>query len=284
MPPSKIPPSIRQRRLGAELRRLREQAGLSVTRAGELHGTTQSRISNIESGGYPVSADRVRALARLYGCADDALIEALTRMTGGRTRGWWEEYREILPAGALDLAELEHHARSMRIATVIHIPGVLQTSDHARALFRDAFPPLSPPEAEHRVSHRIKRQGVLYGEPPIPLSIVIHEAALRMGVGGATVARSQYKHLIEMSTCENITLRVIPFGAGAIPSSGQPIVYFSAAVPQLDTVQLDTDHGSEFLDAPTYLVKYRSILDLMESCALGPMESRDLMSRIEQDI
>lgn len=109
---AKVPPTVRQRRLGAELRRLREHADLSATRAGELFGAPQSRISNIEAGSYAVSADRVRALARLYECSDDALIQALAAMTGGRTRGWWEEYREILPADALDLAELEHHARA----------------------------------------------------------------------------------------------------------------------------------------------------------------------------
>ncbi|MBV6695821.1 helix-turn-helix transcriptional regulator [Kitasatospora aureofaciens] len=283
MPPSKIPPSIRQRRLGAELRRLREQAGLSVTRAGELHGTQQSRISNIESGGYPVSADRVRALARLYGCADDALIDALTRMTGGRTRGWWEEYREILPAGALDLAVLEHHAQSMRIASAIHIPGLLQTPEHARALFRDVVPPFSPPEVEHLVSHRIKRQAVIYGEQPIPLSAVVHEAALRMGFGGPKVARGQLEYLLTASERPHIDLRVIPFGTGSYPSSGAGIVYFNAEVARLDSVQVDGDR-SEFIDTEPQLIKYRAVMDRLEVSALQPDASRDLIRRIAQRI
>ncbi|MGA5817686.1 helix-turn-helix domain-containing protein [Kitasatospora sp. NPDC094028] len=283
MPPSKIPPSIRQRRLGTELRRLREQAGLSVTRAGELHGTPQSRISNIESGGYPVSADRVRTLARLYGCVDDALIDALTRMTGGRTRGWWEEYREILPAGALDLAEVEHHARSMRIATAIHLPGLLQTPEHARALFRDVVPALSPPEVEHLVSHRIKRQAVLYGERPCPLTAVVHEAALRMDFGGPEVVRDQLEHLLKMSEHLYVDLRVIPFGTGSYPSSGAGIVYFAADVPHLDTVQVDGD-GYDFIDTEPQLIKYRAVLDRLEASALGPDASRDLIRRIAQSM
>ncbi|SOB85324.1 helix-turn-helix domain-containing protein [Streptomyces sp. 1331.2] len=283
MPPSKIPPSIRQRRLGAELRRLREQAGLSVTRAGELHGTQQSRISNIESGGYPVSADRVRTLARLYGCTDDALIEALTHMTGGRTRGWWEEYREILPAGALDLAELEHHTHSMRIASAIHIPGLLQTPEHARALFRDAVPPLSPPEVEHLVSHRIKRQAVIFGDQPVQLSAIVHEAALRMGFGGRDVASAQLDHLLTMSEKPHIDLRVIPFGTGSYPGSGAGIVYFSASVPRLDTVQVDTDK-SEFIDTEPQLIKYRAVMDRLEAHSLKPRASRDLIRHIAQSI
>ncbi len=284
MPPSKVPPTIRQRRLGAELRRLRERAELSATKAGELHGTSQSRISSIESGSYPVSAERVRALARLYSCTDRALIDALTRMTGGRTRGWWEEYREILPLGALDLAELEHHTVSMRIATAVHLPGLLQTADHARALFKDVVPPLSPPEIEHLVSHRIKRQAVLYGERPTPLTAIVHETALRMGFGGPKVAREQLDHLLDMSERDHIDVKVIPFGTGSYPSSGSGIVYFTAEVPQLDTVQVDTDTHSAFVDAPPQLARYRAVLNKLEGNALAPAASRTLIHDIARTL
>ncbi|MBN3931065.1 transcriptional regulator [Streptomyces verrucosisporus] len=240
-------------------------------------------MSMIEAGRYAVSADRVRGMARAYSCTDQELIEALAGMTGGRTRGWWEEYRDILPPGALNLAELEHHATAVRVASVVHVPGLLQTTDHARAIMTDAVPPFAPHEVEHRVSHRIKRQGILYKDTPTPLTAVVHEAALRMGFGGAAVARAQLGHLIEMSERENITLLVIPFRAGNFPSSGQPIVYYRGPVPQLDTVQLDTDHGSEFIDAQARLVKYRTIMDRMERCALTPAESRDLMHHIAQE-
>lgn len=281
---TKLPPTVRQRRLGAELRRLRENADLSATKAGELFGATQSRISNIEAGGYAVSADRVRALARLYGCTDDALIEALTRMTGGRTRGWWEEYREILPATMLDLAELEHHTQAMRVASVIHMPGLLQTRDHAHAVISAVEPPLAPYEVEHRVSHRIKRQAVLYGDRPTPLTATIHEAALRMQFGGASVARAQLEHLLTMGEMEHVTLLVIPFGAGAFPNSGQGIIYLCGEVPGMDTVQLDTDHGSEYLDTPPELTRYRSTLGRMESLALEPAKSHGMIRSIAQSL
>ncbi|MFH0242653.1 helix-turn-helix domain-containing protein [Streptomyces sp. HK10] len=284
MPPSKVPPTIRQRRLGAELRRLREQAGLSATQAGELHGTTQARISGIESGGYPVSAERVRALARLYSCTDQALIDALASMTGGRTRGWWEEYREILPAGALELAELEHFARSVRIASAVHLPGLLQTADHARALFQDVVPALSPPEVEHLVSHRIKRQAVLYGERPTPLTVIVHEAALRMGFGGPKVAQEQLRHLLTMSEQDHVSLKAIPFGTGSYPSSGAGIVYLAAEVPQLDTVQVDTDTHSEFVATQPQLARYRAVLDKLEANALEPVPSRDLIHGIARTL
>jgi transcriptional regulator with XRE-family HTH domain len=191
MPRAKLPPTIRQRRLGAELRRLRVQADLNATQAGERLGWSQSRVSSVESGAFAVSAEKVRSMARAYLCTDEALIDALAGYTGGRPRGWWEEYRGILPPTMLDLAELEHHATSVRIASVIHVPGLLQTRDHARAVIGDVVPPLEPYEVEHRVSYRIRQQGVLHGDQPTPLRAIVHEAALRMSFGGPAVARAQ---------------------------------------------------------------------------------------------
>ncbi|MBL1115015.1 helix-turn-helix domain-containing protein [Streptomyces sp. 4503] len=282
MAPTKYPPTVRQRRLGAELRRLRERTDLSATDAGRLFGASQSRVSSIEAGRYAVSADRVRHLASLYNCADQALIDALVEMTGRQTRGWWEQQREVLPAGLLDLAELEHHATLVRVATMIHMPGLLQTRDHARALFDSTVPPLPPHAVEHRLSHRIKRQGILHEGKPTPLTAIIHEAALRMGLGGPAVARAQLQHLIEMSERENVTIVVVPFGAGPLHGSGHPIDYFGGSVPQLDTVELDTDHATVLLDSEAHLMKYRSVLDRLESYALKPAASRELIYRIEQ--
>ncbi|WP_326811448.1 helix-turn-helix transcriptional regulator [Streptomyces scopuliridis] len=279
-----LPPSARQRRLGTELRRLREQMDLSVTKAAALLGSSQPQVSSVELGRFAVSADRVRAMAHSYTCTDEALIEALAGMTGGRTRGWWEEYRDILPPDTLELAELEHHATAMRTASVIHLPGLLQTRAHAYAVISDDVPTLAPPEVEHRVSYRIKRQAVLYRENPTPLTAIIHEAALRMGFGGADAARAQLENLLDMSERQHITIRVIPFGAGTFPSSGQSIYLMAGTVPALDTVQLDSDHGAAFLDAQPQLVKYRMVLDRMEACSLEPAASRDLIRRIAEDI
>ncbi|WP_372472062.1 helix-turn-helix domain-containing protein [Streptomyces albireticuli] len=267
-----------------ELRKLRERAGLSTSAAAALLGVNQSRISNIEAGRYAVGADRVRTMARNYACPDRDLVEALAGMTGGRTRGWWEEYREFLSAGLMDLVEMEHHAHGMRIGVVVHIPGLLQTTDHARALFSSSVPPLEQYEVERRVSLRIRRQEILHGSQPTPLVAILHEAALRMGVGGSATARAQLAYLAEMSEHDNVTVLVVPFGGGTFTGSGQPVVYASGPVPQLDTVQLDTDYGCEFLDAEAQLARHRTVLDRMEQSALKPTESRDLIHRISQEI
>ncbi|MFC5917403.1 helix-turn-helix transcriptional regulator [Streptomyces pulveraceus] len=277
-------PTGRQLRFGTELRKLRERAGLTATQAGQLLGVKQNQISNMEAGRVGVSPERVRALACHYDCADKDIVAALGHMTNDRTRGWWQEYREILPAPLLDLAEIEHHARRLRTAVTVHIPGLLQTPEYAREVFRQDVPELSPPDIEHRVSFRIKRQAVLFRTSPTPHRAVIHEAALRMRFGGREVTRKQLRHLLDMGERDHITLQVIPFSAGTFAGSGQSIYYFLGPVPQLDTVNLDQSHGPVFLDAEAQLEKYRVLLGRMEATALDHDSSRDFIHTIVRDL
>ncbi|MFF4155937.1 helix-turn-helix domain-containing protein [Streptomyces sp. NPDC001678] len=272
--------TARQLRLGVELRKLRERAGLSSTEAARLLGTNQTQISNIESGRVGVSDERVRTMARNYECSDTALVHALTTMVGTRKRGWWEEYRETLPAGLVDLAEFEYHATGLRAAQAITIPGLLQTPEHARAVFREAVPKLMPHEVEHRVSHRIKRQEVVYRDGAAPFKAIIHEAALRMQFGGAETAKAQLVHLTEVSHRDNVTVVVIPFDGTSFPISGHGVDYMHGPVPQLDTVVLDAAYGGLQIDAVAKLERYRLVLDRMEQVALPPDASRDLIHRI----
>jgi hypothetical protein len=257
---------------------------LTSTQASQLLGVKQNQISNVEAGRTGVSPERVRTLACHYDCGDKDLVQALSVMAGERTRGWWEEYREILPAPLLDLAEAEHHATSLRTAVTVHIPGLFQTTDYAREIFRQDVPEMSPPDIEHRVSFRIKRQAVLYRELSVPQQAIIHEAALRMKFGGPSVTRHQLHHVLSLSERDHITVQVIPFDAGAFPGSGQSIYYCEGPVPQLDTVNLDQSHGPVFLDSEAQLDKYRVLLDRMEACALSPSESRDFIHKVAQDL
>ncbi|MEV6746388.1 MULTISPECIES: helix-turn-helix transcriptional regulator [unclassified Streptomyces] len=277
-------PTGRQLRFGSELRKLRERAGLTATQAGQLLGVKQNQISNMEAGRIGVSPERVRALACHYECADKDIVAALGHMTNDRTRGWWQEYREILPAPLLDLAEIEHHARRLRTAVTVHIPGLLQTAEYAREVFRQDVPELSPPDIEHRISFRIKRQAVLFRESPTPHQAVIHEAALRMRFGGPEVTRKQLQHLLDMGERDHITLQVIPFSAGTFAGSGQSIYYFLGPVPQLDTVNLDQSHGPVFLDAEAELEKYRVLLGRMEATALDHDSSRNFIHNVIRDL
>ncbi|MET9835611.1 helix-turn-helix transcriptional regulator [Streptomyces sp. NPDC006385] len=278
-------PTGRQLRFGAELRKLRERAGLSSTEAGQLLGIKQAQVSNMEAGRVGVSAERVRTIACHYDCSDKPLVDALSDMTSERTRGWWEQYRELLPSSLLDLAELEHHAQSLLAATTARIPGLLQTREYALEIFRQAVTELPPPDIEHRLSFRIKRQAVLYREEnPTPYEAIVHEAALRMKVGGPSIARQQLQYLLDMSERDHITLRAITFDAGAYPGSGQSIYYAYGPVPQLDTVQLDQSHGVAFLDAEGQLHKYRTLFERIDAVALSPDETRSLVHNLMREL
>lgn len=282
--PVRSNPTGRQLRLGSELRKLRERAGLTATEAGQLLGGTQALMSNIEAGRAGVSAERVRTLAKHYDCPDKLLVEAIVGLIGDRNRGWWEQYRELLPNSLLDLAELEHHAQAVHDATTARIPGLLQTRAYALEIFRQAVTELSPPEIEHRLSFRIKRQTILYRDNPTPYAAIVHEAALRMKVGGPTVAREQLQYLLDMSEREHITLRAITFDVGAYPGSGQSIYYAHGPVPQLDTVHLDQSHGLAFLDAEAQLHKYRTLFDRIEAVALPTEKTQNLIHTVMREL
>lgn len=277
-------PTERQKRLGSELRKIRTSAGMSAEYAARLLGVDRGKISNMESGVRTISEERLRTLACNCDCTDEKYVEALIEMAQPGEKGWWERYRGILPPGLLDIAELQARAVRMRGANSVHIPGLLQTSDHALAVFRVVVPLLPEHEVGLRLAHRAECQRVLTGDDAPGYVAVVHEAALRMQFGGRTVARAQLEHLLTMSERENVTVRVIPFDAGAFPGAGQTVLYAEGPVPQLDTVQIDSSHGPDFLHADGQLAKYRAQLDWSEELALSPERSRDLIREIARQL
>lgn len=274
------PPTERQRRLGAELRKMRERAGLSLTEAAAVHRTDKTTMSNTESGRFGVSADRVRVWAANYRCPNAEYVDAvvdMTRKRGEAAARWWEAYRDSLAAGALDLAEMEHHAVALTSVHTTHIPGLLQHKDYARAVFGQSVPPLTPNDYERKLEYRLRRSSVLDRADSPPCKFVIHEAALRMRFGGRAATRAQLTHLLEQADRPNVTIRVLPFSAGEFPSSGGAAHFAHGPVAQLDTVQKDTPMGPVFLHAETQLINYRDVLKRMEERSLGPERSVDFV-------
>jgi transcriptional regulator with XRE-family HTH domain len=281
MPP-RANPTARQGRLGAELRKLREATGIESRDAAAFLGVNQTQISHIESGRFGISEQRLRGLAGFYECDDSQLVDALVKMAVPGFKGWWDKDRGMMPPQALDLAELEHHASYVRAFQVVHIPGVLQTEEHARAASLFVESNLAEEVRELRVSFRMRRQQVL--ESGTPYDVVIHEAALRMHVGGSKVARAQLEHLLQASERKSLTLRVIAFTADGFAGAGFPMQYVGGVVPQLDTVQIDTTHGAEFIDATTRLHRYRTLFESIDKAALPQDASVDLIRRIAQEL
>ncbi|GGZ58121.1 helix-turn-helix domain-containing protein [Streptomyces bluensis] len=272
-------PTARQVRLGVELRRLREAAGLTAREAAALLGTGRVQMSHIESGLAGVSEERLRRLASHYACTDEKFINALVAMATDRTRGWWEEYRGLLPTPFLDIAELEHHSTYRRDVEFLFIPGLLQTADYAHAAFSSRIPEVPHDELELRVRHRMERQRIT-----VPYEAVIHEAALRIRLSDRAASRTQLARVLELSEAEHISVRVIPFDLDGFGGTWSTVMLAGGAVPKLDTAVRDAPHGTGFVDSEAQLGVFRTLFRRVEAASLDPDRSRDFIHRLSKEL
>ncbi|WP_333746025.1 helix-turn-helix domain-containing protein [Streptomyces sp. IBSBF 2950] len=272
-------PTARQMRLANELRRLREAAGLSSREAASLLGVSPAQIAHIESALAGVSELRLRRLASHYACTDEEFIDALVAMATDRTRGWWEEYRGLLPTPFLDLAELEHHARFQRHVAILYVPGLLQTEDYARAVFSSRLPELTEEEVELRIRHRMARQAVA-----LPYEAVIHEAALRIRVSDRAASRAQLAKILDLSEVDNVTVRVIPFDLDGFARAASAMAFVGGPLSKLDTVVRDAPHGSVFIDSEAQLNSYRTRFRRVEDASLEPGASREFIHNLAREL
>ncbi|MET7618066.1 helix-turn-helix transcriptional regulator [Streptomyces sp. NPDC005408] len=287
MPP-RSNPSERQRRLGLELRKLRNSAGLSGDRAGALLDADRTRISNIEAGRIDVSRNRLYMLLREYGCAYGPLFDGIMEMAQERGNGWWDDFDDTIGPTARDLAELESRSTVLRTHEPLFIPGMLQTEEYARAVLSEAEG--DHQRAERYVEFRLTRQRVLTGEKPVTYRAVIHEAALHAQVGGPRVMRRQLLRLIEVARLPHVTLRIFPFEAGVYSAYSRSFAVFGGGTPELDTVYLEHPMNSLFLRDGEQLDEYAKMFERLSSLALAPVdpesapeshESRDSLSLIQ---
>ncbi|MCP3819556.1 helix-turn-helix domain-containing protein [Streptomyces sp. A3M-1-3] len=287
MPP-RTSPSERQRRLGAELRKLRTQARISGDDAGALLDAERTRISHIEAGRVDVPRNGLYKLLRAYGCPDGPYFEGLMEMAHDRGKGWWDEFRDVVAPVACDLAELEVNSAALRTHEPLFIPGMLQTATYARAVISEAE---NDPQRTNRfVDFRLNRQRILLGATPVEYRAVIHEAALHAQIGGAQVMRKQLLRLIEVSRLSNVTVQIYPFEAGAYSAYSRSFAIFGGVMPELDTVYLEHPLTSVFLRDSEQVDEYAKMFERLSDLALAPVdpeaapeshESRDSLSLIQ---
>ncbi|MET9415957.1 helix-turn-helix transcriptional regulator [Streptomyces klenkii] len=276
--------TARQERLGAELRKLRERAGVSARDAATAVGRDQAWLSHIEAGNAAVGAERTRLLAARYGVEDAALVDALAERAAERSRGWWERYRGRMKSQALDLAELEWHASALRSVQIVNVPGLLQTEGYVRSLFAYVADEFEAYDVDTVVAFRLQRREVLERENPPVFTAIVHEAALRMRVGDRKVARDQLDLLLVASDRPGITIRAVPFEAECFAGMGYSMVYAVDRVSAFDTVQVDYLHGSAFFHAEDQLARYGRRWEKVKGAALGPTETRDFIHRIAREL
>lgn len=270
MPP-RSQPTERQRRLGAELKKLRLAAGLPGDKAAAIIDADRQRISNIEAGRVDVPRNGLYQLLRAYNCPEGPLFEGLMAMAQDRGRGWWDEYRDIVGQQAFDLAELESRSDFIKAHEPLLIPGMLQTADYARAVCITAGD--REDSIEDYVDFRMSRQRILQGNEGTGYHAVVHEAALRTRVGSAATMRAQLQHLTELASQHNVTIQIFPFDAGAYSAFSRSFSIFGGTAPELDTVRLEQPVSNTVHHDQEHMQRYREIFRRLTTLALAPVDS-----------
>ncbi|MER6142243.1 helix-turn-helix transcriptional regulator [Streptomyces sparsogenes] len=281
-------PAVRRRKLGAELRRLRDLAGLTSGEAARRVGWHQSKVSRLETGRSGAKPSDVARLLDVYEVADPELRGLLEALCGGGAsdpegsrRGWWYAYRDLLPPAYRDFISLESEASAASTLETTVVPGLLQTPDYARAVTRAALPDLPPPQVDTLVEVRIARQSVLRGARPLRLHAVLDEAVLRREVGGPGVMAAQLRHLAEVAALPQVRLQVLPFSAGMpIGITGPFIIFSFSHITDLDVVVLDHLTSSLYLERKEDLRAYSAAFDTLRTKALSVRETLTFITKI----
>lgn len=267
-------PTVRRRELGALLKRLRSAADLTAEQvADHLHIST-SKVSRLETGQRGASARDINDLCDLYGVDDEQRQHLLELASAGKQRAWWQS----LALPYTTYVGLEAEAQSISDFGLGFIPGLLQTADYARAIVRAAVPKWVPEVVEQRVQGRMVRQELLRSEDPPRFEAVVDESVLHRMVDSPAVMHSQLERLLKLSELPNVSLRVIPYEAGALPAGNNKFIILGFTRPVVsDIVFIEGLTGDLYLedlrDVEIYNLAFRRLAQL----AASPEETRDII-------
>jgi transcriptional regulator with XRE-family HTH domain len=211
-------PTLLRMVVGAALRRLREERGITREQAGYEIRSSESKISRMELGRVSFRPRDVADLLTLYGVADDdpERERLLGLVREANAPGWWHQYGDLMPSWFQPYVGLESAASVIRTYESQIVPGLLQTEEYARSVVKALAPTASNAEIERRVELRMTRQRQVLRRDPAPtLWVVLDEAALHRPVGDVHVLRQQLSALLEAAHEPNIKLQILPFEAGA---------------------------------------------------------------------
>jgi transcriptional regulator with XRE-family HTH domain len=268
--------------VGAQLRRLRTEAGVSREEAGEAIRASEWKILRLENGKVGFKQRDMVDLLQLYGVTDpDEGAELLKLAREANAPGWWQQYGDLLPQWFRAYVDLESAATLIRTYEGQLVPGLLQTEDYMRAVIGGAQLDESPEEAERRVALRILRQTVLTREQPPRLWAVIDEAALQRPVGSPEVMRGQLERLIDATKLANVTLQLLPLGAGAHPGMVGAFSILRFADQELpDVVYVEHLTNALYLDRHDDVNQYLHVIDSISMRAAPPDKTVDLLHKI----
>jgi transcriptional regulator with XRE-family HTH domain len=276
-------PTLRGRRLATELMRHREASGLSREEAARQLEWSTSTIFRIETGRSRPQPGNVRVLLDLYGVTGSERDGLIQLARDARQPGWWHSFRDVLPNPYEVYIGLEAGASSIRNFEPVVVPGLIQTEDYARAMFRNGPRELDRDEVERRVEVRMARQQVLARTDRPRLWSVIDEAVIRRVVGGTEVMRGQLRHLADCAEQGKTTIQVVPFSAGAHAGTTGPFVILEfAEATDPAVVYVETLAGDIYLEERADVNRYILAFDRLLAAALHPDDSVRLIEQAAQ--
>lgn len=275
-------PTVRGRRLGLDLRKLRQTAGMTIEMVAEQMRCSTSKISRIETGHTGVTPRDIRRMGTLYGLAADQIEDLVKVSKEARQKGWWHLYGEVLTGAYVGL---EQAASSIRAYEAQVVSGLLQTEQYAHAMIKAARHDIGPAELERRLRVRMTRQSLLTKDNPLYLWVVLDEAVLRRPIGSREVMYEQLEHLLTVSELSNVALQVLPFAAGA--HAGMDGSFLILGYPEsttLDVAFAQNAAGGLFLEKEDEIQRYGFIFDHLRAKALGPEESRAFIAEVAKEL
>jgi len=279
-------PTVQRMLVGAKLRRLRTDLGLTREQAADHIRASAWKIHRLENGQVGFKDRDLRDLLDLYQVEDpQEVADTLAMAREANHPGWWQHYGDVLPAWFRAYVDLESAASLIRTYEGQFVPGLLQTDDYIRAVVQGAHLERSGEEVGRRVRLRMARQTLLTREQPPRLWAVVDEAALRRPVGGREVMRGQLERLIDATKLANVTLQVLPFAAGA-----HPAMVGSFSILRFPDQELPDVVYLEHLTSASYLSKTEEVdryLHVMESIcvrAAPPDRTAELLGRILDEL
>ncbi|MEV2277047.1 hypothetical protein BJF83_07840 [Nocardiopsis sp. CNR-923] len=278
--------TVGRRRLGIDLRRLREQREMTNAEVARESGLSEATLSRIENGKRVVKPSELRVLMNLYGVTDpdqQARFAAMSKVSA--KDNWWDDYDDVLPSGLGSYVGLEAEADRLRSYHPSVIHALLATEDYARAVTRATMPDGSQDDLDRLVELKMQRRQVLERENPLRLWAILDEAALRRPFGGPAAMRAQFTHLVEMAHRPNITVQIMPFSRGPHAGLVGPFMLIEFEDPDdLDHVYVESPAGNLFLQKRPLVAEFRESFSLMSASALAPEDLEEFISSIAKDL
>jgi transcriptional regulator with XRE-family HTH domain len=279
-------PTVLRMLLGAQLRRLREAAGITRDDAGYHIRASGSKISRLELGRVSFKERDVNDLLEFYGVHDPAEHEKLLQLTKeANATPWHQKFQDVIPDWFQVYVGLEEAAQLIRVYEVQFVPGLLQTEEYARAVVLQGAPGMEQDEVDRRVALRLGRQKILTRENPPRYWVVMDEAALRRPMGGRDVHVAQIERLIDLVGEPNITLQVMPFRYGGHAADGGAFTIMRFPETDLpDVVYMEYLTGAHYIDKPEEVERYAAVMERLSVAGTSPDRTREILTGMLKDI